>query len=120
MENKKLTKAQKFEMLANIEAVKADPILAEFIAKELALLDKKSEKRKPTATQQANIDLMNAICAGMENGRAYSIGELIKEVPECAGLSNQKVTAMVRMMMPERLTRVVEKRQPKYIKVEAE
>ena len=51
----KLTKAQKFALIAEIAEVKNNPILAEFIAHEVELLAKKnSADKKPTAQQEAN------------------------------------------------------------------
>lgn len=96
---KKLTKADKFGMLLNIEAVKDNPTLKEFVEHELELLAKKnSAEKKPTKTQKANEELKVAIAEGMEKGKLYTITELIKTIPECADLTNQKVSAVVRGM----------------------
>ena len=53
---KKITKREKYGMLAEIAEVKANPILAEFVAHELELLAKKnaSGSGKMTASQKAN------------------------------------------------------------------
>lgn len=102
MANKKMTKAQKFGMIAEIEAVKANPMLAEFIAHELELLAKKnSADKKPTANQVANEGLKTAILAGMEAKRVYTVSELMKEIPELAEATNQKVTALLRQLVLE-------------------
>ena len=60
---KKLTKREKFEMIAKITEVAENPILAEFVEHELELLAKKnaSGSGKLTATQKANEELKNAI-----------------------------------------------------------
>lgn len=102
MANKKLTKREKYEMLAKIEAVKDNPVLAEFVAHEMELLAKKNAgDKKPTANQVANEGLKAAIVAGMEAKRVYTVSELMKEIPELAEATNQKVTALLRQLVLE-------------------
>ena len=96
----KLTKFQKFEMLMDIAEVQSNEVLREFVAHEMELLaNKKSAPKKPTATQKANASIVEAIVAGMEQGRAYTITEIIKEIPECAELTNQRVSAIIRPLI---------------------
>lgn len=96
----KLTKFQKFEMLMEIAEVQSNEVLREFVAHEMELLaNKKSAPKKPTATQKANASIVEAIVAGMEQGRAYTITEIIKEIPECAELTNQRVSAIIRPLI---------------------
>jgi predicted transcriptional regulator len=100
MENKKMTKMQKFEMLSKLDAVKSNPMLSEFVAHEMELLSKKnSAEKKPTAQQTANAGIQTAILENMEVNRLYTITELIKSVPECADLTNQRVSALVRQLI---------------------
>ena len=107
---KKMTKREKFEMLMAISEVNSNPVLSEFIAHELELLAKKNtSEKKPTAVQQANEVLKNAIVAGMNPDRLYTVTELIKEIPECNGLSTSKVSALVNRM-PESIERIPDKR----------
>jgi hypothetical protein len=91
-----------------------------FIDHELELLAKKnSADKKPTATQVANDSIKSAILEGMENGRLYTITDMIKEIPACADLTNQKVSALVRQMMPDLIEKVEDKRKSYFRKVEA-
>ena len=107
---KKMTKREKFEMLMAISEVNSNPVLSEFIAHDLELLAKKNtSEKKPTAVQQANEVLKNAIVAGKNPDRLYTVTELIKEIPECNGLSTSKVSALVNRM-PERIERIPDKR----------
>ena len=117
----KLTKKDKFEMLAKLPAVQSDPVLSEFIAHEMELLAKKnSAEKKPTAQQVANVGIQTAILNGMEVGKAYTITDLIKSVPECADLTNQRVSALVRQMVDSgSVERFEEKRKAYFRKVEA-
>ena len=95
----KMTKAQKFAILAELPDVKSNPMLSEFIAHEVELLNKKnSAEKKPTAQQTANEGIKTAILDGMTAGRLYTVTEIQKEIPECAELSNQKVSALIRQL----------------------
>ena len=111
---KKFTKREKFEMLAKIEAVASNPLLAEFIEHELELLAKKnSADRKPTASQLANEGIKNEILEGLENepNRMFTISEMLKAFPCCAELTNQRVSALVRQLVADgKVERLEEKR----------
>ena len=99
MSNKKITKRERFESLLNIPAVKADPGLVDFINHELELLAKKnSADKKPTAQQTANEAIKSAIVEAMEANRLYTVTEIQKSVDECADLSNQRVSALLRQL----------------------
>lgn len=98
----KLTKREKFELLLAIEEVKANTMLVDFIKHELELLAKKnsSESKKPTAQQVANQSIQKAILDEMAKTRKqYTITDLIKTVPECADLTNQRVSALVKQLV---------------------
>ena len=110
---KKLTKANKFEMLLNLEGVKDNEMLKEFIEHELELLAKKnSADKKPTAQQEANEVIKADILAVMsaEPNRLFTITELLKSVPSCADLTNQRVSALVRQMLNVSIERIEDKR----------
>lgn len=109
---KKLTKRDHFNTLLAIPAVSDNPVLVDFINHELELLSKKnSADKKPTATQQANSALKEAIIDLLVDGNPYTVSQIIKEVPECAGLSNQKVSAlMVQLVNEGQVEKVIEKR----------
>lgn len=116
--SKKLTKRDHFTTLLNLSEVNANPVLVDFIEHELELLAKKnSAEKKPTAVQVANEGIKDAIYDAMQENRLYTITELIKEVPECADLTNQRVSALIRQMMPERIERVEEKRKAYFRKI---
>ena len=119
---KKMTKRAHFEFLLTLAEVQANPETVEFIKHELELLAKKnSAEKKPTAVQQANAVLKEAILEGMEAKRLYTITEMIKEIPACAELSNQRVSAVVRQMYDSAeptIEKVVEKRRSYFRKVE--
>ena len=107
---RKPTKKQMFEGLLAMPTITEEQ--KNFIEHELELLTKKnSGEKKPTATQVANEALKTAIADGMEANRLYTVTEVIKEVPACAGLTNQKVSPLMNAMVESGvLTKVVEKR----------
>ena len=104
----KMTKREKFEMLKAIPAVAENPVLVEFIDHELDILARKnSGERKPTASQMVNEGVKNAIVEFLEKERKpFTITELIKQCPACQDASNQRINALIRQMVPERVERV--------------
>ena len=96
----KLTKRDHFNTLLSIAEVAENPVLVAFIEHELELLDKKNAAdRKPTAVQVANEGLREAILDFMEEGKGYTVSDLIKQVPACADLSQSKVSAILRPLL---------------------
>lgn len=114
--NKKMTKADYFKQISANYPLTADE--QAFIAHELELLAKKnSAEKKPTAQQTANAGVADAICAHMVEGTLYTITDLIKQVPACADLTNQRVSAIVRGMIGTKVERVEEKRKAYFRKI---
>ena len=106
---KKMTKADYFRQITANYPLNEDE--KAFVEHELELLAKKnSAEKKPTAAQVANESLKQAIVNGMESDKLYTITDIIKSVPECADLTNQRVSALVRQLIPEHIERVEEKR----------
>ena len=115
MENKKMTKRDYFTALLEIEEVKSNAAMVEFIEHELELLAKKnSSERKPTAVQKENADLKVAILAGMEVNRVYTVTELIKSIDAIGDLTNQKVSAILRQMVIDGTVKRIEEKKKAY------
>jgi predicted transcriptional regulator len=118
MTNKKMTKREKFEALANLAEVKANPILSDFVAHELDLLAKKnaSGTGKQTATQKANEGIKSAILEEMANepNRMFTISEMIKCFECCADLSLPKVTALVGQLVSAGMVKRTEEKRKAY------
>ena len=118
MENKKMTKRDYFNALLNVEEVKANSAMVEFITHELELLSKKnSADRKPTATQNENENIKAAIVAGMTENHLYTVTEIIKEIPACNELANQKVSALFRQLCAENKTERLEEKKKAYFRL---
>ena len=114
----KLTKAQKFAMLRAIPAVAENAMLVEFIDHEVELLSKKnSAEKKPTAQQVANAGIVTAIIEGMEPNRLYTVTEVIKSIPACADLTNQRVSALLRQLVEGGKVKRTEDKRKAYFQV---
>jgi len=115
---KKLTKRDHFTNLLTLAEVKANPELVKFIEHEIELLAKKNgSEKKPTAQQEANERIKADILATMEEGKLYTITELMKVVPSCADLTNQRVSALVRQMLNISIERIEDKRKAYFRKI---
>ena len=118
----KMTKATAWSIVKGIVEQSGHAQTEELVAKidnELALLAKKnSAEKKPTAQQVANDGIKSAIVDGMESGTAYTITDIIKSVPECADLTNQRVSALMRQLVDAgEVVRTEDKRKAYFTKV---
>lgn len=116
--NKKPTKRDHFNTLLKIEDVKKNEDLVNFINHEIELLEKKnSAEKKPTAQQSENNGIKDAIVNGMAPQRNYTITDIIKEVPECAELTNQRVSALIRQLIADGKVERFEEKRKAYFRV---
>ena len=106
---KKMTKREMFEQ---IKSHLTDPAEVAFVEHELELLAKKNSSEKtPTAQQTASESIKTASTNVMTANRLYTVTELIKEIPECAELTNQRVSALLRQMIADgTVVKTVDKR----------
>ena len=109
---KKFTKRDHYNTLLALDEVKSNPKLVEFIEHELELLDRKnSADKKPTAQQTANDAIKADILEHMVEGARYTITDIIKSVPSCADLTNQRVSALMRQLKDNvKVVRIEDKR----------
>lgn len=113
---KKMTKKDYFNALLNIKEVGTNEKLVAFIEHELELLERKSNSakegdKKPTAKQAENEKIKEIIINYMEENTLYSISDLQKNIAECAELSNQKMSALLRLLIEDKIVeRVIDKR----------
>lgn len=115
---KKLTKT---EMFNRIKAQLTDADDIAFIEHEIELVTKKNAAKsdKPTKKQTANANIKDEVYAAMESGKAYTIGDMLKEFDFLADLSNQKVSALVRQLKEDgKVERSEVKRVAYFTKVE--
>ena len=115
---KKMTKREMFEQIKANYELTAEEVA--FIDHELELLAKKnSAEKKPTAVQVANEGIKDAIVEGLEVGKKYTITDLMKSVPACADLSNQRVSALVRQLVTDGVVVRTEEKRKAYFHKEA-
>ena len=112
---KKMTKKEYFavlaEVVANSDMENKEGALA-FIAHEVELLEKKSEKSGQTKTQKENAEILVKIKAELaEVGKAVTITELQAASAEMAQYSNQKLSALLTQLKANNLvTKTIEKK----------
>ena len=113
---KKMTKAQMFAQIKANYPLTADEV--KFIDHELELLSKKnSAEKKPTAQQTANEAIKVAIVEGMERNRVYTVTEVIKSVPACADMTNQRVSALLRQLVEAGKVKRTEDKRKAYFQI---
>ena len=123
---KKMTKREKFEMLANLTEVKSNPMLMEFIEHEMELLAKKNtSEKKPTAKQTQNEGIKANILSVLTDGKVMTVTDLLKNVPDLPeDMTNQRMSALLRQMYNKDnlsdpaypLTRIEEKRKAYFMR----
>lgn len=110
----KKTKRIYFGELKEIEAVKSNPDLVAFIDNELALLDKKANaksKADKVKDEKDEIIMTNIVEAMAKIGEPATVTNIQKASEELAGLSNQKLSAMMRKLIANgEVVRVDEKK----------
>ena len=113
---KKMTKRDYFNaILSKYPLTDAEK---DFVKHELELLEKKnSSEKKPTAQQVANDGIKTAIAEGMSPNRLYTVTEIQKEIPECAELSNQRVSALLRQMKDDGIVIRTEDKRKAYFSI---
>ena len=117
---KKMTKRDYFNALLRLPEVQQNEALVAFINRELELLAKKnSSEKKPTAVQLANEGIKEEILEhlALEPDRLFTISEMIKNIPCCADLTNQRVSALVRQLKDDGKVERVEEKRKAYFKI---
>ena len=112
MSNKKTLQEKFAEVKAFLEEHEASEEMIDFIADRAEKADRKSENRKPSATQVANAALSERVYEYLKDC-GKQIKQMIKEVPAFAEIENcttQKASAIVRGLLKDgKVQRVEEK-----------
>lgn len=110
---KKITKKEMFAKIK--EAVANDAEMVAFIDHEIELLTRRNARGgSRTQTQKANEQTKLDILATMEVGQQYTIGELIKIVPNCQEFQTSKMSALVRQLKEAGLVERIEIKRKAY------
>lgn len=96
---KKTTKKEKFQKLLGLPEVQGDKELKEFIEHEIELLDKKHDKENPVdqareALKQKIVDYLEEL---PDENPTTTITQMLK-APEFAEYTNQRISAMMRIL----------------------
>lgn len=87
-----------------------EEVRAKLVALSESLVKKASAEKKPTAKQKETAEVAQTLLVQLkENGNALTVSEMIAQLPVCEGMSNQKVSALVRSL-GSAVERVEEKR----------
>ena len=115
MENKKLTKREKFAMV--MEYVTDNEMLTEFLQNEINLLTKKASSSKKTKDQVENEGIKDVILnALIEIGEGITITDLQKANEELGKLSNQKISALMTQLKNEGKVERIQDKKKSYFK----
>lgn len=96
----KVTKREVITMMLNEEVIKSNETYVAYLTHELELLDKKAASRKsgkPTKTQEMNEGLKE-IVLNVCDAEGATITELQNKDEQLKAYSNQKLTAIVKML----------------------
>ena len=95
---KKITKKEMFAKIREVVADNQD--MVDFIDHEIELLSKKSSSKKPTKTQEANKGLKEVILTVLTD-EGMTASEVLASSDEFAGMSNQKISALLKQLVDE-------------------
>lgn len=120
MNEKKITKRDRYTTLLTFNEVKADPDMVEFIQHEMELLNRKATNKKQTAQQIAAENLRNTIWDFMEPNRLYTCTELANALDDDNTiLSTSRISSAMQKLKEEgRVNRIEDKRKAYYQRVE--
>jgi len=106
----KVTKAEMFAMIKEVEGVKENEAMVAFIDHELELLAKKASNKKPTKTQEEN-EGIKAEILGVLTNEGMTVTEIQSKSDVLGGLSNQRVSALLRQLIVDgKVVKTVDKK----------
>ena len=97
------------EIIALAEANEREDIV-EFANGRIAVLDKKSASKKPTKTQEEN-EVLKGVILDTLTDEGVTVSELQTKNDVLGGLSNQRVSALLRQLIADnKVVKVVDKK----------
>ena len=103
---KKITKAQKYDMLLAIAEVKENEMLVDFINAEKELLAKRNSYK--SKKKSSNVDYSELFTEHLESGTNYTVSDIIKTIPDFNGFTTQKVSPICKSLVEEGVLEKVE------------
>ena len=120
MAEKKITKKMVVEMMLADEKIVATEVFKAYLENELELLKKKSENKKATKNQEANVAIKADILEVMTNMAPSTATEIMNAVKSIntekyATLTNQRVSALLRQLIEDnKVVKSVDKKVSKF------
>lgn len=120
MAEKKITKREVVEKMLADQHIVANEVFKAYLENELALLKKKSENKKATKNQEANVEIkadILAVMANMAPSTATEIMNAVKAVDteKYATLTNQRVSALLKQLIEDnKVVKSVDKKISKF------
>ena len=120
MAEKKITKKMVVEMMLADEKIVANEVFKAYLENELELLKKKSENKKATKNQEANVTIKADILEVMANMTPSTATEIMNAVKSIdtekyATLTNQRVSALLRQLIEDnKVVKSVDKKVSKF------
>lgn len=120
MAEKKITKKMVVEMMLADEKIVANEVYVAYLKNELELLKKKSENKKATKNQEANVAIKADILEVMANMAPSTATEIMNAVKSIdtekyATLTNQRVSALLRQLIEDnKVVKSVDKKVSKF------
>ncbi len=120
MAEKKITKKMVVEMMLADEKIVANEVFKAYLENELELLKKKSENKKATKNQEANVAIKADILEVMVNMAPSTATEIMNAVKSIdtekyATLTNQRVSALLRQLIEDnKVVKSVDKKVSKF------
>lgn len=120
MAEKKITKKMVVEMMLADEKIVANEVFKAYLENELELLKKKSENKKATKNQEANVAIKADILKVMANMAPSTATEIMNAVKSIdtekyAALTNQRVSALLRQLIEDnKVVKSVDKKVSKF------
>lgn len=120
MAEKKITKKMVVEMMLADEKIVANEVFKAYLENELELLKKKSENKKATKNQEANVAIKADILEVMANMAPSTATEIMNAVKSIdtekyVTLTNQRVSALLRQLIEDnKVVKSVDKKVSKF------
>lgn len=106
----KMTLKDYFNEVIALATANDRPDLVAFAEGRIAVLDKKAGNKKPTKTQEENVAIKDEIMSVLTSEGA-TVTEIQSKSVMLGGLSNQRVSALLRQMVADNLVvKVVDKK----------
>ena len=96
----KVTQRDYFNQIIALATENGRDDIVEFCEGRIAMLDKKSANKRPSKTAEANAELATVI-EGVLTSEGATVSEIMAKSDALAGLSNQKVSAVLRLMVAD-------------------